>query len=409
MKPYQTETVRLFNRLYNAKPFFWYGLPMRLITNGNNLHIEKSGKLSHTIIPLFLSFGGMIHMGFATFVRMTSPVITSIGRFIIMAYRWIILMQAIYFFLFVVDLLGYNDIMIQICNLSDQYIEQLGKVVPAQRKIIRRPDLLNYTLRLFVWSGVILPPPMLLMAILLGFGPNQTLVSFIASKFPWIHIWLPAGSTPLLKLVGFLISYFLQLIFAMDLFRCFILLGIVAIMAIQFFKNLIDLGDAYFDRMLSLGKQSEMQHFKVYNHLAILNGLAAEINKLGSLIGIMSVGTILVGFVYVVIRMHSIIPTAFLLVCVLGVFITGYIQLLICNYSEYINYKCKKLLQKYKAGLAIVGNVKKRREMVRCVKSLQPFALAVGIGEITLFFLDREKKVFVFKSMLDYSMDIVLT
>ncbi|OXA53493.1 hypothetical protein Fcan01_10144 [Folsomia candida] len=150
MKPYQAETVRLYNRLYNAKPFFWFGLPMRLATNGNNLHVEKSGNLANKIIPLLLSFGGMIYLGIATLVRFSNPVITSMGRFVIMAYEWFIVMEGIYFFLLLMDLLGYNDITVQVCNLSDQYVEQLGKAVPAKRKVIRHPDMLNYTLRLFV-------------------------------------------------------------------------------------------------------------------------------------------------------------------------------------------------------------------------------------------------------------------
>ncbi|OXA53505.1 hypothetical protein Fcan01_10143 [Folsomia candida] len=280
MKPYQTETVRLFNRLYNAKPFFWYGLPMQLTTNGDNLHIKKSGKLAHTIIPIVLAFVGIIYMGFATFVRMTSPVITSIGRFIIMAYQWIILMHGIYFFLFVMDLLGYSDIMIQLCNLSDQYVEQLGRAVPAQSKILCRPDLLNYTLRLFVWAGIILPPPMVLIFVLLGMGPSETLATFIVSKSPWLHTWLPPPVMAVLKLAGFMASYFGFVISTMDLFRCFILLAIVALMAAQFCKSLVDLAEAYFDCVQSLGQQVGMQHFSIFNRIA------ATINKLGSLFDI---------------------------------------------------------------------------------------------------------------------------
>lgn len=274
--------------------------------------------------------------------------------------------------------------------------------VPAQSKILCRPDLLNYTLRLFVWAGIILPPPMVLIFVLLGMGPSETLATFIVSKSPWLHTWLPPPVMAVLKLAGFMASYFGFVISTMDLFRCFILLAIVALMAAQFCKSLVDLAEAYFDCVQSLGQQVGMQHFSIFNRIA------ATINKLGSFIGIMTVGIFSVGFVYVVVRMHSVIPTAFLFLCGLGVFITGYVQLLICNYSEYINDKCKTLLQKYKAGLAMVRNVRKRREMVRCIKGLQPFVLEVGIGEITLLFMDREKKVFVFKSMLDYSMDIVV-
>ncbi|OXA55054.1 hypothetical protein Fcan01_10162 [Folsomia candida] len=409
MKPYQAQTVRLFNRLYNAKPFFWYGLPMRLATNGNNLHVEKSGKLVHTIIPLISSLMEMIILGVSTFLRMRNPEITSIERFIIIVQKWFILVYGIYFFLFLMDLLGYNDIMILICNLTEQYIEKLGKAVPAQRKIIRRPDLLNYTLRLFVWAGIILPPPTVLIAILIGIRPYAIIAPHIDSTLPWIYTWLPSGSMPGLKLAGFLVEYFVQVISTMDLFRCFILLEIVAIMAVQFFKNLIDLADAYFRRVQSLGKQGDMQHFKVHQDLVILFRIAMAINKLGSFIAIMIAGTLFVGFVNAVVRMHSIIPISFLFLCGLGVFITGYVQLIVCNYSAYINYKSKRLLQKYKTGLAMVGNVKMRREMVRCIKSFQPLGVAVGIGEITLFLLNRERKVFIFKSMLDYSMDIVLT
>ncbi|OXA47396.1 hypothetical protein Fcan01_18012 [Folsomia candida] len=338
MKPYQTETVRLFNRLYNSKLFFWYGLPMQLITNGNNLHIKKSGKLAHTMIPFVHSFVGVMLLGFAILVIMRNPVLTAFDLFMIMGLRWSIVMYGIYFFLFLMQLLGYNDIMMSICNLTDQYVEQLGESVPAQRKIIRRPDLLNYTLRLLVWVGYVVPPPVIMILSLLGTGPNMILASFIDSKFSWI-------------------------ILEMDLFRCFIFLAIVAIMAVQFYTNIIDLADAYCDRVQSHGKQGDMQHFKVHQHVMILCRLAAEINRLGSCIGITIVGAFFVGFVYVVVRMRSIMPTTFVLLCVLGIFITGYVQLVTCNYSAYIDDKGKMLLQKYKEGLATVENVRKRKEM----------------------------------------------
>ncbi|OXA55056.1 hypothetical protein Fcan01_10160 [Folsomia candida] len=235
--------------------------------------------------------------------------------------------------------------------------------VPAQRKIIRRPDLLNYTLRVFVWAGIILPPPGTLILSLLGTGPTVILANLLDTKFSWMYTWLPPSGIVVVKLAGFLVSCFVQTLLTMDLFRCFILLAMVVIMAVQFYSNLMDLTDAYFDRVQSLGKQGDMQHFKVHQEVVILCRLAAKINRSGSFIGITIVGTFSVGFVYVVVRMHSVIPTAYLLLCVLGVFITGGVQLVSCNYSGYFDDKGKMLLQKYKEGLATVGNVRKRTEM----------------------------------------------
>lgn len=83
--------------------------------------------------------------------------------------------------------------------------------------------------------------------------------------------------------------------------------------------------------------------------------------------------------------------------------------MMICNYSAYVNDKSKELLCKYRKGLANIGEARKRKEMARWIRSMEPFALCVGIGEITLFILDRESKVFVFKTMLDYSMETVFT
>lgn len=83
--------------------------------------------------------------------------------------------------------------------------------------------------------------------------------------------------------------------------------------------------------------------------------------------------------------------------------------MIICNFGVYINEKGKNLLGKYTNGLASVGESKVRNELARWIKSLEPYALAVGIGEITLFILDKERKVFVLTEMLDYTINMVMT
>lgn len=127
MKPYRSETVRLFNLLYYARPFFWYGLPIQVSVNGNCVRLVKSGKLIHTMAPLALSFVNTIVLGLGIPWRMTNPVITKSRRFILSAYQWFLVMEVVYFFLFFMILLGFDDILIQTCNLTDQYIQQLGK------------------------------------------------------------------------------------------------------------------------------------------------------------------------------------------------------------------------------------------------------------------------------------------
>ncbi|OXA54256.1 uncharacterized protein LOC118435532 [Folsomia candida] len=153
MKPYRSETVRLFNLLYYARPFFWYGLPIQVSVNGNCVRLVKSGKLIHTMAPLALSFVNTIVLGLGIPWRMTNPVITKSRRFILSAYQWFLVMEVVYFFLFFMILLGFDDILIQTCNLTDQYIQQLGKAVPAERKLSRRPVFLDRIIRLFVWAG----------------------------------------------------------------------------------------------------------------------------------------------------------------------------------------------------------------------------------------------------------------
>lgn len=237
-------------------------------------------------------------------------------------------------------------------------------------------------------------------------------MSFISGKFPEIYslaVWLSFGWTNALNLFLFLVRYFIVLLLTMDLFRCVLLLAIIIIgLGIQLFKNLIDFADAYFDRVLSLGRQSDMQHLKVYSHVAIIYRTYAAIGKFGSFITITVGGASFVLFLYIVIRTRSKMPLVFILLSIFGALVTVYVQMLVCNFGAYINQKSKNLLQKYKKGLRSIGDLRKRKEMTRWIRSLQPLAIHVDLGEVTLFILDKEGKVFVFRQMLEYATSAIL-
>lgn len=101
-------------------------------------------------------------------------------------------------------------------------------------------------------------------------------------------------------------------------------------------------------------------------------------------------------------------PLVFILLSIFGALVTVYVQMLVCNFGAYINQKSKNLLQKYKKGLRSIGDLRKRKEMTRWIRSLQPLAIHVDLGEVTLFILDKEGKVFVFRQMLEYATSAIL-
>lgn len=234
-------------------------------------------------------------------------------------------------------------------------------------------------------------------------------MSFVCSKYPLIYklaIWISFGSTTVLSIVLFTVRYIIVLFFTMDLFRCFIMLATLVMLGIQLFKNLIEF--SYFDRVISLGRQNAMQHVRVYRHVQIIYRIPVELTKFSAFIAISFEGVSFVLFLYVVIRTHSNSPIILLLGCSFGVFVTMCVQIVVCNYGAYINQRSKNLLQKFKREVGNMGEARKRKEITRSVKSLQPVGLYVGLGWVTLFILDKDRKVFVLKQMLDYSIDTIM-
>lgn len=137
--------------------------------------------------------------------------------------------------------------------------------VPAERDRAYQPVFLDYIIRSFVWAGIVLPPQLMFIWVILHLDPGIIISSFVISKYPAVTKALskvPLSSTTnfILNTAVFLVRYTIALIVAMDLFRGFILLGIAALMGTQLFKNLVDFAHAYFDRVVILGRQSTMKH-----------------------------------------------------------------------------------------------------------------------------------------------------
>lgn len=126
MKPFELETIQLFNHLFNLKPLFWYALPIQLSIKGNCVHVGKSRKLTRTKTPLLVSSTCIILVSFGILLRMRDPIVTQLDRFTIIASQWFFAMEMIRFFLFLMIFVGYDDILIQSFNSTDQYVEQLG-------------------------------------------------------------------------------------------------------------------------------------------------------------------------------------------------------------------------------------------------------------------------------------------
>ncbi|OXA39494.1 hypothetical protein Fcan01_25718 [Folsomia candida] len=184
MKPFELETIQLFNHLFNLKPLFWYALPIQLSIKGNCVHVGKSRKLTRTKTPLLVSSTCIILVSFGILLRMRDPIVTQLDRFTIIASQWFFAMEMIRFFLFLMIFVGYDDILIQSFNSTDQYVEQLGTAVPSLLKQTHQPIFLDYIIRLFVWAGIFLPPPTALIVVLLKRDPGVVIMSFVSSKFP---------------------------------------------------------------------------------------------------------------------------------------------------------------------------------------------------------------------------------
>ncbi|OXA37614.1 hypothetical protein Fcan01_27629 [Folsomia candida] len=309
---------------------------------------------------------------------MSNPVITPLDRFIIIAFQWFLAMEVTRCFLFLIIFFGFDDPVVETARLGIPYCQALGKAVPVSRRLSRHPAFLDYIIRLFVWAGILLPPPLALIVLLLQLDLGLTIMTFIISKFPKIDTFtasLSFGTT----LVQFLVRYIFLLLGIIDIFRCFILVALVSFIGIQLLKNLIDLADGYLD-----GGVLRQSDFKVYRTVGIIYRIPVLINKFGTFIAIMFLGASSVFFSYIVIRLNPIIPAAFLFLGGLGVLITVFVQMLVCNFGVHINEMSKNLLDKYNRGLGNVGDARKRREMARWVKSLEPLALYVGVGELSI-------------------------
>lgn len=127
MKPHNLETIRLFNRLYYTRPFFWSRLPIRLTLKGESVHLAKSDKFSDTIAPLVLSFLCAARMGLAAFLGIRNPDTTPLGAFMVFVYQWFFGVHLVYFFLNVMINLGFGDLLIHTAALGLPYVEQLRK------------------------------------------------------------------------------------------------------------------------------------------------------------------------------------------------------------------------------------------------------------------------------------------
>lgn len=129
MKPHLLQTVRLFNRLFYARPFFWSGLPIRITITGKSVNIEKSGRLSDTIIPLVLPIICITRLGLATLLilRNLDAMPFGLGTLIVIGFQWMLAMHMIYLFLVVMTILGFADIVIYAAALAFPYADQLGK------------------------------------------------------------------------------------------------------------------------------------------------------------------------------------------------------------------------------------------------------------------------------------------
>lgn len=273
--------------------------------------------------------------------------------------------------------------------------------------------MIDYITRILMWAGIVLPAPGILILTLLKLNPGYTIIDFVSSKLQVFEAIRGIRLSPIiwliLNILLFLGRYMVQLIVVMDLFRGFILLAIVSFFGIQVFRNLVDFIDSYFDRVTAVGGETDVTHIQIYRQIEIIYRVPEKINKSGAFLALGMIGASAVFFVYALVRLRSENINIFLPFCGFGVVVSVYIQLLICNYGAHVNEKSTNLLGKFKKWVAKVAERKKRKDLVQTVSSLVPLALLVGVGDVTLFTLEKGKKMFVLRQMLDYSMEAILT
>ncbi|OXA39338.1 hypothetical protein Fcan01_25895 [Folsomia candida] len=278
------------------------------------------------------------------------------------------------------------------------------QAVPAQQlSATRRPTLLDYILHIIVCWGLTMYGVIIFVCTLLNMDPTYAVLSWTFETFPASYNllrWLAFENTALLNVTLLMVRFVTVYLTAIDVVRGFILVAVLAFMGVPLFRNLIDFCDTSAE--LNTVDHRDVQ---VFRNVTLLHGIPAQINQLACFVTLLMVTVSAVFFAYVIVRL---LPTLELPLEFIGLFISVYVAVVVCEYGAYVHEKSANLLAKFRARM---GNMRQGREgriLTRNIKSLRPIGLHVGAGETRLFILGKERKMWVLKSMLDYSVDAVM-
>ncbi|OXA39959.1 hypothetical protein Fcan01_25383 [Folsomia candida] len=383
MKAFQKSTIKLFNKFYSKHVVFKYDLPIKLVLKNGTFHAEKSKNMATLIVPLSLGLFATMALGFA--IKSLEPV-TPFVKFTIGGWIWCLAMVSIFIFVYAIFATPIN-----------------GEAVPAQLRAARRPTLLDYILRTLVRWALPVYAVVILGSTLLNMDPTYTILSWTFRTFPSSYnllLWLAFGNTVLLNVTLLMLRCAIVYLAAVDVVRGFILVAVLGMTGVPLFRNLVD----FCDTRAELNTVSH-QDVQVFRNVALLYGIPSQINQLASSITLIMVTVSAVFFACVIVHLLPTLPPIVVPLEFLGLFISVYVAVVVCEYGAYVHEKSANLLAKCRRRM---GNMGQSRILARNIKSLRPVGLYMGVGETRFFILDKDKKMWVLKSMLDYAVDAVM-
>ncbi|OXA38699.1 hypothetical protein Fcan01_26593 [Folsomia candida] len=406
MKPFQKQTIKFFNKLYSKHVIFKYKLPVQLeVLKNGTFHAEKSKNMATIIVPLLLGLFATIVLGLAIWLKLLCPV-TPFVKFTIGGWIWCLAMVTIFIFVYAIFATSYANCMLHSVNMTDRYVEELGQAVPAQFSATRGPTLLDYILHTIVRWALTIYGMIIFAATLLNMDPTYTVLSWAFKTFPVSYnllVWLAFENTALLNVTLIMVRFVTVYLTGIDVVRGFILVAVLALMGVPLFRNLIDFCDTSAE-LNTVGHRD----VQVFRNVTLLHGIPAQMNQIASSVTLIMVTLSAVFFAYVIVRLLPTLPPVVVPLEFIGLFISVYVAVVVCDYGAYVHEKSANLLAKFRAKM---GNMRQGREgriLARNIKSLRPIGLHVGVGETRLFILDKDKKIWVLNSMLDYSVDAVM-
>jgi hypothetical protein len=166
--------------------------------------------------------------------------------------------------------------------------------------------------------------------------------------------------------------------------------------------------EQFFRNFMNSERQVSLQHVFRYRDTFILQDSFGDVIRLGALCALTGVIVSIVYTNYCLIKMYASLPS--ILVFMMVYLLSACVFLLVysANQGVAVETSSVELLRQFRKGTVGLKSTQ-LKYVTRAVRTLRGFSFAAGIPGYKLFNIGNETRRRVYKSVMDYTLDMLLT